>query len=136
MTTFISGMESWHGYLSALLGFRAGPLRFFQSSPEPLAGIPLCKYVDITAFTSLLTHSAPWVGLAVFLSAALGIAATLCRRWLTSVNVELIWATAISATLVANLYTPIYDASLEVIGIMLTIAVPGATQGKTPEARS
>lgn len=122
LTTAIAGVRAWNGYLSGLLRFRAGPLRYLGSSTDARFGFPFWKYVDITAFTSLLTKGPPWVPLAIFAVAAIVAAATLGKRWWQNRNPELVWATAISATLVVNLYMPIYDATLAVIGIMLTIS--------------
>lgn len=122
LTTAVAGASSWHGYLVALMGFRAGPLRFFRVEHQPRFTISFWKYVDITSFTTLLTRCAPWIAMAVFVAATLLVAATLGRRWRYNQARELAWAAAISATLVVNLYTPIYDATLVVLGIMLTIA--------------
>jgi hypothetical protein len=126
LTTAIAGVQAWHGYLSLL--------RYFGSSTEIRSALRLSKYVDITAFTRLLTKCAPRAALAVFFVAALPLAAVLGRRWSQNRNHELVWATAISATLVVNVYTPIYDATLVVIGIMLTIS--GLWRNATPNNRS
>jgi hypothetical protein len=122
LTTAIAGVQAWNGYLSGLLRFRAGPLRYLGSSTDARFALPFWKYVDITAFTSLLIRGAPWVPLAVFAVAAVVAAAALGKRWRQNRNPDLVWASAISATLVVNLYMPIYDATLAVIGIMLTIS--------------
>lgn len=134
VTTAIAGVSVWKGYLSGSLRFPAGPLRYFVRPTEARVALPFSKYVDITSFTSLLTQRAPWLALPVFVAVGLVAAAALGRRWRNNNNQDLVWATAISATLIVNLYTPIYDATLAVIGTMLTIS--GAWWKLTQTART
>jgi len=122
LTTAIAGHEVWTGYARGLAHFSTGLLRHVEAPNGTLYSHPFWKYVDITAFVSLLTGGMPGFSPAVFVAAALVLAAIAARAWRKSANHDLVWATAVSATLVVNLHTPIYDATFAVIGIMLTIS--------------
>jgi hypothetical protein len=96
-------------------------------NPSPL---PLFKYVDIHTFFRLLAGGhAPWIAVAASIM-ALAAFAVLAVRWARSRPAtradDLLWAATIAWTLVANLYVPIYDATIVVIPMLL---MAGAVYG-------
>lgn len=79
------------------------------------------KFVDLVSFFHLLQggHTLTgWCAMGVIGVAAAGF---VLPRWWRGEGEPLVWAGTITATLVLNLYVGIYDATLAVLGALLTV---------------
>jgi hypothetical protein len=123
VTTIAGGLSIWPVFLRAMLGFSQ-----WSSGPHAAEGRPLAKYIDLSACSSLIPggHSIPaLIVLAIVAIAALGSLAFFGWRSprLGKPFNTLLWAAALTWTLLLNLYVPIYDSILAVISVILTAAV-------------
>jgi len=98
------------------------------------------KYVDIASFLRLLFGAGSQWAFAIALILAAAPVAALALAWARSKNrtgpaADLLWAATISWTLVFNTYVPVYDTSLAVLAMLLTVgalyrsALPKAKPG-------
>jgi hypothetical protein len=81
--------------------------------------------MDFRAFTSLLSPAHSWITAAAVLVCAAVAAFYLVRIWASSVRAgktasALMWATTITWTLLLNIYVPVYDSILVIIGTVVT----------------
>jgi hypothetical protein len=120
--TLVGGLSIWPVFLRTILDYS-------QRSSGSQAGVVrlLVKYVDLTACSSLVPggRSIPAMILFAFIVvAALGSLAFFGWRSprLGKPFNSLLWAAAITWTLLLNLYVPIYDSILAVISLILTAA--------------
>jgi hypothetical protein len=121
--TVVEGVHVWPGYFRALLNFGKGA-GGLDSHPfkEPW------KYVDFDSFASLFPGGGTALGRIVLVSCALWAAFSLIRFWRRSTGARkpastLVWATTVTWTLVLNVYVPIYDSMLFIIGAIATAGV-------------
>jgi len=108
------GIGVWSGYLNTVLNF-SNTVR----TPS--------FYVDLGAFASLIPGGRSWPGRFVFVGLAAWAGFSLVCVWWRSIGAQrstrtLVWATTLTWTLVLNVYVPLYDVILVVIGIVATVA--------------
>ncbi|MDX2032293.1 MAG: glycosyltransferase family 87 protein [Blastocatellia bacterium] len=111
------GVEGCRSYLRMLLFFA-------DNSTSAATGLKSWKYVDINSFSRLLFQAQPslrWALTGIVFAAALPL---LVRAWVRAsqrpATQSLVWASAITWTLILNIYLGIYDATLAVIAALLT----------------
>ncbi len=129
LATAVEGVSVWSGYLRMLLSFGAA-----AANTNGYRKLP--TYIDLSAFSSLLPGGRSWLGGAIILGCACLAAFSLVRAWWKYRGAGkqatiLVWAATLTWTLILNLYVPIYDSILAVIGVIATAAV---LQG-LPDAR-
>jgi hypothetical protein len=100
-------------------------LFYTNASTSAASGLTTWKYVDINSFFRLLSHKhvyLRWVltGLAFLLTLPVIIKCWWKANRSNETDQSLVWACTLTWTLVLNLYLGIYDASLVVIGVLLT----------------
>ncbi|MGI8958160.1 MAG: hypothetical protein ACR2IV_00020, partial [Bryobacteraceae bacterium] len=115
--TAVEGVRVWSGYLDMLLD-----LTRIHSL------LRLSVYIDLRAFTSLLSPQHSWITLAPVLAFAGWVGFWLFRVWVSSVRAgktanTLVWATTITWTLLLNIYVPMYDSILIVISTVASARV-------------
>jgi hypothetical protein len=84
--------------------------------------------MDLSAFSSLLPGGRSWFGISVLAVFVCCASVALAAAWRKSSRAKgrssiLLWAATITWGLVLNVYSPIYDSILAVIGIIITAAV-------------
>lgn len=119
VSTALTGMQIWPAYFNFLSFFRK-----FASSGRYLRR---WQFVDLSSFSYVIPGGRSMPGLLILGGSALAITAWLFVLLWKSVSDRrpvqyLAWAAALTWTLLLNLYIPIYDSSLVVIAIFLTIA--------------
>ena len=120
LTTVVEGVGIWSGYLRMLLSFGT-------AATKTDGYRVLHYYMDLPAFSSLLPGGRSWLGGAILLGFACYAAFGLFRAWwkhrdATKPARILLWAATLTWTFVLNLYVPIYDSIIVVIGIIATAA--------------
>jgi hypothetical protein len=120
-TTAMEGFGVWSGYLRMLFSFGA-------AATNTHGYRVLHYYMDLAAFSSLLPGGRSWLGGAAILGCACWAAFSLFRAWWKYADAgkaarTLLWAATLTWTFVLNIYVPIYDAILPVIGVIATAAV-------------
>jgi hypothetical protein len=135
VATAVQGVGLWPGYIEMLFSFGRGAARVQTHTFKEV-----WKYVDAWSFSSSIFGRLPdgisSLALPVLLCSAACIAALLAWVWWKSAGAPppaalLVWATTLTCTLVLNVYVPIYDCVLAVIGV---IATAGALKD-TPSSR-
>ncbi len=121
VTTAAEGFGIWSGYFRLLLSFGSAAART-QGYRQ------LRYYMDLSAFSSLLPGGRSWLGISILVILACCAFGALAAAWrkdsgATRASGILLWAATITWTLVLNVYSPIYDSILAVIGIIMTAAV-------------
>jgi Glycosyltransferase family 87 len=121
-TTIKAGVLVWSGYLSFLLSFG-----------RRVASRQLWQYVDLASFSfSLFGRHSAW-GLTLLLGLAGLLAFILFRTWRQSIGAPkpataLVWGMTLTWTLVLNVYIPVHDCILGVLGVIATAAVLSRAQ--------
>jgi len=113
----VEGVRVWSGYLDMLLD-----LTRMHSL------LRLSVYIDLRAFTSLLSPTHSWIILASVVAFGAWVIFGLFRVWLSSVGAgrtanTLVWATTITWTLLLNIYVPMYDSILAVLSTVVIARV-------------
>jgi len=121
LTTAVEGVGVWSGYLRMLLSFGA-------AAADTHGYRVLHYYMDLAAFSSLLPGGRSWLGGGAILGCACWAAFSLFRAWWKYAEAgkaagTLLWAATLTWTFVLNIYAPIYDSILPVIGVIATAAV-------------
>ena len=110
------GVDGCRSYLRMLLFFA-------DNSTSAATGLKSWKYIDINSFSRLLFPELPglrWGLVAVVLAIMLPLLARLWWRAASRPESQsLVWASAITWTLVLNLYLGIYDATLAALAALL-----------------
>jgi hypothetical protein len=122
--TAVEGVHVWSGYLKLLFYFTA-----IHSS------LRLPVYIDLRAFTSLLSPRHSWMALIAVWGSGGCAVVCLFRIWTGSVRAgrtadSLVWATTITWTLLLNVYVPVYDSILLVLSIVITATVLKGLPGR------
>lgn len=119
VATAFGGFAVWPAYLRfiSLFGRVAGSGR---------SGLPLAKFVDILSCVQAALGSQSPIGNMIAAIVAAFIVIALAILWWRSACAArpaqmLAWATALTWTLLINVYVPIYDAVLVAVAVMLTI---------------
>lgn len=115
------GIRIWLGYFRLLLSFGTAAVRTHGYRE-------LKFYMDLSSFSSLLPGGRSWAGGGMLAACALFAMLALVRAWRKAAwNVlgesNLLWAATVTWTLVLNVYVPIYDSIIAVIGVIATTAV-------------
>jgi hypothetical protein len=116
----VEGVHVWSGYFHMLFSFGFG-----TSAVHAHSFRQLWKYVDIASLLSSIHGGAFWVVLIAVLAGACWAAWELISAWWKSAEGggpagRLIWATALTWTMILNVYVPIYDSILVVISVIAT----------------
>lgn len=120
LATAVQGFRVWPGYIRMLGSFGSAALRSHGYKV-------LTLYVDLSTFSALLPDGRSWPGRITFFVAACCAAFSLFRAWQKAANDgrtpdSLIWATALTWTLVLNVYVPVTDCTLVVLSLIATAA--------------
>jgi hypothetical protein len=120
-TTVCTGMDIWPTYLRFLRYFRQ------VSVFEGQSRLQLNKYVDFTSFSYAVPGGRSKAGLTILIAVSSAIVMALAVLLWKSANAgkaaqPLAWAVTLTWTLLVNLYVPIYDSTLVIIALILTIA--------------
>jgi len=121
VSLLVVGRQGCLGYINILLFFT-------NASTSAASGLRSWKYVDINSFFRLLLGSHSSLRWTMTAAAFLLVLPFLFRRWWQSDSKlrdekSLVWALAVSWTLVLNLYLGIYDSTLVVLSVLLTTDV-------------
>lgn len=121
ITTSIAGFDIWRIYYLHSLGFVG---QFIESQGQYT--LQLWEYVDFHSFSYAVPGGRSVVALALLsglsIVIALALAASLWRSARATPPVQdLAWAATITWTLLLNLYVPVWDSTLCVIAILLTL---------------
>ena len=122
-TTALEGPRVWPACLDMLLSFGRA-----SAGVRTRSFLPLAKYVDLAAFSSLLPGGRSWPGLTFLSLFTVWAALSLLRLWWKSAGAAkpastLMWAATVTWTLVLNVYVPIYDSILVVLSIVSTVGL-------------
>ena len=116
VSLLLVGVDGCRSYLRMLLFFA-------DNSTSAATGLKSWKYIDINSFSRLLFPELPglrWGLVAVVLAIMLPLLARLWWRAASRPESQsLVWASAITWTLVLNLYLGIYDATLAALAALL-----------------
>jgi hypothetical protein len=128
------GKQGSLGYVKILLFFT-------NASASTSSGLRSWKYVDINSFFRLVLGNYPFLRWTMTAAVFLLVLPFLFRRWWQSDlkrgdEQSLVWALALTWTLVLNLYLGIYDSSLVVLSVLLTTDVLYSRAGKDQSALS
>jgi hypothetical protein len=127
VATAIQGLALWPGYIAMLFSFGRGAARVQTHTFKEV-----WKYVDAWSFSSSIFGRLPDgispFALPILLGSAACVAALLAWVWWKSAAAckaagLLAWATTLTCTLVLNVYVPIYDCLLVVIGAIVTAGI-------------
>jgi hypothetical protein len=122
LTTILKGIEIWPGFFKMLIYFGRA-----SSGIDHFSILRLRKYVDITALSSHAPGGRSWPIIAVASVCLCWMAFRLIRGWwkagVAKGSMCLIWATTLTWTLLVNVYVPLYDSILIVIGIVVTAKI-------------
>jgi glycosyl transferase family 87 len=118
VSLLVVGRQGCLGYINTLLYFT-------NASTSAVSGLQSWKYVDINSFFRLLLGQYPFLRLMITAAAFLVVLPFLFRLWWQSDlkhrdEQSLVWALALTWTLVLNLYVGIYDSTLVVLSVLLT----------------
>jgi SAM-dependent methyltransferase len=120
--TAVQGPGFWPGYFRMLFSFGRGAARVQTHTFKEV-----WKYVDGSSFLSSFVLRLPdaiyWIALPALLGFAVLAAGWLAWMWWKSESSQLVWAATLTWTLVLNVYVPIYDCLLVVIGAIVTAGV-------------
>jgi len=121
LTTAAEGLGVWWGYFHLLLSFGTAALQTHGYRE-------LKYYMDLASFSSLLPGGRSWLGGGVLIVCACFAGLSLVRTWWKAAGAgkpanSLLWSATVTWTLVLNVYVPIYDSILAVIGVIATAAV-------------
>ena len=121
LVTGVEGIGVWSGYCRMLLSFGAAAAKVHGYRK-------LETYIDLPAFASLFPGGRSLLGGGVLVGCACAAIFWLVRSWRRyrgsgrKANM-LIWVVTLTWTFVLNLYVPIYDSILEVVGVIATAAI-------------
>ncbi len=127
IATAVQGVRLWSGYAGMLFSFGQGAAKVQTRTFKEV-----WKYVDVWSFFSSgfqrFPRDASWLAQPILLGLAISAAAFLAWMWWKSAAAAppaglLVWATTLTCTLVLNVYVPIYDCVLVLIGAILTAGV-------------
>jgi hypothetical protein len=121
VATAFGGFAIWADYAHFLSLF--GRVASFSDR----SGLPLWKYVDLGSCLQALAGGASKTATMIAFAVTGAIAVVLCVLWLKSAKVSrgaqpLVWATALTWTLLINIYVPVYDSVLAAASVLLTLA--------------
>jgi hypothetical protein len=125
--TTVQGVGFWPGYFGMLFSFGRG-----AAGVQTHTFKDVWKYVDASSFSSSISSRLPdglsWLPLPVLLGVVVVSASWLVWMWWKSQAAaqsarSLMWAATLTWTLVLNVYVPIYDCLLLVIGAIVTAGV-------------
>ncbi len=122
ITSTFAGTGIWPIYLRFLSYFRQ--VSVFQGQSR----LQLNKYVDFTSFSYAVPGGRSRAGLMILIGISCVIVTALAVLLWKSATAgkaaqPLAWAATITWTLLVNLYVPIYDSTLVIIALILTLAV-------------
>jgi hypothetical protein len=120
-TTLFTGIDIWPTYLRFLNYFRQ--ISVFEGQSR----LQLNKYVDFTSFSYAVPGGRSRAAVIILIGLSSLILAVLAVLLWKSVRAgtaaqPLVWAVTLTWTMLVNLYVPIYDSTLVVITLILTIA--------------
>jgi len=120
-TTLFAGIDIWPTYLRFLGYFRQASVVAGQSR------LQLNKYVDFTSFSYAVPGGRSRAGLMILIGVSGVILTALAALLWKSATAgkaaqPLAWAVTVTWTLLVNLYVPIYDSTLVIIALILTVA--------------
>ena len=121
ISLLVVGRQGCVGYINTLLYFT-------NASASAASGLRSWKYVDINSFFRLLLGQYPFLRWTMTAAAFLLVLPFLFRLWWQSdlkrrEEQSLVWALALTWTLVLNLYVGIYDSTLVVLSVLLATDV-------------
>jgi len=133
VATAMGGAQVWPAYARYL-----GVYRRVLSLRDRL-GMPLAKHVDIgSCLLAISGGRSAFVGFAMALIAGAVLIALALLGWKSArfgdAVRRLVWAAAITWTLLVNAYVPIYDAALAAIAAVLTLGALKEPEWKTAQA--
>lgn len=122
--TAVEGIHVWPGYARLLLSFASGVVGNHTTSSVA----SIWYYADLVSFFSLIPGGRSWVGCAILFPCAAYAGWTLLQAWRRSIGAAremhiLVWGATLTWTLVLNVYVPIYDSVLLVLGVIATAGV-------------
>jgi hypothetical protein len=122
-TIAVEGIRVWSGYLDLVLYFR-----HVSSEVNTPFFLRFWKYADLKAFSTLFPGGRSRPGLGVLVGFAGWAAFSLFRLWQRSTgkgraSTTLMWATTLTWTILLNVYYPMHDCIVIVLGIVATAAV-------------
>jgi hypothetical protein len=125
ISTAFVGWQIWPAYARLIQAFQK--LSVGDVSSGIKGGLRRWQFVDLNSLTHTIPGAHSGVGLALTTLTLLGVAtwlAVLFWRSATGISSvqDLTWGTALTWTLLLNVYVPIYDSVLAVIAVILTIA--------------
>jgi hypothetical protein len=123
IATAVQGTRLWPGYVGMLFSFGQGAAKVQTRTFKEV-----WKYVDVWSLFQCLPKETSWIAQLILLAFAMCLAGVLAWMWWKSAAAGepvglLVWATTLTCTLVLNVYVPIYDCVLVVIGAILTAGI-------------
>jgi len=120
IATGFGGFAVWPAYLRFLRLFGR------VASLSDRSGLPLAKFVDLGSCLQAALGGRQVVGTALLAVLTIGSIGMLAMLWWRSARAgkeaqTLAWATALTWTLLVNVYVPIYDAALAAIAVALAL---------------
>jgi hypothetical protein len=119
-STSFAGLQIWVAYAQFVHSF-AGTAGLFGES-----AIKRWEYVDFNSFLYGIPGGRSWIGLTILGFVLLGLGIWLARLLHKSGSAgsaaqNMAWATALTWTMVINVYVPVYDTLLIAVAVVLTI---------------
>jgi hypothetical protein len=120
VTTLVGGTEIWPAYAHSLAFFRG----FIESHGQ--SSLQLWEYVDFNSLSYAVPGGRSTAALAILATLSLAAAAALTAMLWRSAKLErpaqdLAWAGTITWALLLNLYVPVWDSTLAVVALILTL---------------
>jgi hypothetical protein len=105
--------------------YAAMVLTFGQDATSASSALRLWKYVDLNSFLRLLVEDRLVLRATLFAAAVVAVAPFLLLAWRHGARggkgeVGVVWAATLTWLLVLNVYSPIYEAAVVAIGLLLT----------------
>ena len=121
LSTARLGVSIWPAYVRLLLNFGA-------DSTHTHGYRQLRYYMDLPAFSGMLAGARTLPGmLMIGIPACIALALLIRMWWLSaeqgSLPRNVAWAATITFTFVLNAYAPLYDTSIAIIGVVITVGV-------------
>jgi hypothetical protein len=120
LATILKGAAIWPGFFRMSRNFAE-----LSVGLDTRSFLNLENYVDLTSFSSLFPGGRSRIGLTIIAACIGWIAFALVKAWWKSRAAgkpvtTLIWAATLTWTPVVNLYVPMYDSILVVLGLIMT----------------
>jgi Glycosyltransferase family 87 len=118
--TVVDGVQIWPSYIRFLL--------FFGRVSQMPGMLERWKFIDLNSFSYTLLRGESQTAFLILIGTSAVIAIWLAILFWraapgTRSTQNLVWSNALTWTLLFNVYVPVYDSTLAVIGLVLTIGV-------------